>query len=88
MTGTFGTTGIIYEMIGHTSGYAALWSGICHRHKKILVNDFARSPSFEWFSQHANMPYEKKPLAMWQLFSDNLNASNTAQLYIPYFDRI
>jgi len=88
LTGTFGTTGIIYEMIGHPSGYAALWSEICHRHKKILVNDFAHSPSFEWLSRHANMPYVKKPLAMWQLFSDNLNASNTAQWYIPYFDRI
>lgn len=88
LIGNFRTMGIIYEMIGHPSAYSALWGEICRRHKRILANDQAGSPTFKWLSQHTEMNYQNKALAMWQLFSGKLNLANTAQWYVPYFDRI
>ena len=88
LIGNFRDTAIMYEMIGDPSGFPALWGEIRRRHRKILANDSAGSPSFQWLTRNTGMVFEKKPLAMWQLFSKRLTAANTAQWYIPYFDRI
>lgn len=88
LIGNFRDTVILYEMIGDPSGFPPLWGEIRRRHRKILANDFPGSPSFQWLTQNTDMVFEKKPLAMWQIFSKRLTVANTAHWYIPYFDRI
>ena len=61
LIGTFRDIGIIYEIIGHPSCYSVLWSEICRRHKKILVNDAIDSPSMQWFVSNTNIVFKTKP---------------------------
>ena len=88
LLGQVGATGILYEMVGSENGFADLWEMIRRRHKKIVINDSVNSASYNWLSQHADIAWEEKKLAMWLPLSKELNISAISQWYISYFDRI
>jgi hypothetical protein len=88
LLGRVGGTGIVYEMVGSESGFADLWETIRQRHKKIVINDSADSASYRWLSQHTDIVWESKKLAMWLPLSAEIDVNAMSKWYIPYFDRI
>jgi putative acetyltransferase len=88
LLGRVGGTGIVYEMVGSESGFADLWESVRLRHKKIVINDSADSASYRWLSQHTDIVWESKKLAMWLPLSAEIDVNAMSKWYIPYFDRI
>jgi predicted N-acetyltransferase YhbS len=88
IVGQVGATGILYELVGGESGFTDLWQEILRRYKKVVINDSLNSASYRWLSQHADIAWESKKLAMWLPLCAELNISAMSEWYIPYFDRI
>lgn len=88
LVGYFEDTATLYEMIGDTAAFPALWSAVCHRSHHIVVNDLAGSPSHQWLAENAGLVWQQKPLAMWQFLSKRIDMANVTHWYIPYYDRI
>lgn len=88
LLGNMGATGILYEMVGSEQGFADLWETIRRRHKRCVINDSAGSASHKWLSQHTDIAWEDKKLAMWLPLTSELDIAKMSEWYIPYFDRI
>lgn len=88
LCGTFGTTGVVYEMAGDKQCFADLLSRLSARHQRILINDCKGSESYSWLIQQAKISWQDKPLAMWLTLSEQLTIEQIRSWYIPYFDRI
>lgn len=80
--------GFLYELVGHPGHFPALWQAACHGHHRLLVNDRIDSPSCSWLTDHTDIIWQKKYLAMWLPLSERVPLSNLEQWHIPYFDRI
>jgi predicted N-acetyltransferase YhbS len=88
LLGHMGATGILYEMVGSERGFGDLWETVRRRHKRCVINDFAGSASHRWLSQHTDIAWEDKKLAMWLPLTTEIDMATLSGWYIPYFDRI
>jgi predicted N-acetyltransferase YhbS len=88
LLGHMGATGILYEMVGSERGFGDLWETIRRRHKRCVINDCTGSASHRWLSQHTDIDWEDKKLAMWLPLTAELDIAKMSSWYIPYFDRI
>lgn len=88
LLGVADDTGIVYEMVGDEQCMNALFSQVYVRFTRILFNDCKGSESHDWLTQHTEIIWQDKPLAMWLILSDELNMKHIKPWYIPYFDRI
>lgn len=88
LLGNCGTTAFLYELIGDTDCFPALWEEACRDCQKILINDQAGSLSCRWLTDHTGVSWENKNLAMWLPLSKRVNMPRIRQWHIPYFDRI
>lgn len=88
LVGDDGTSGIVYELVGHPDGFPALWSEVCRGKRRVLVNDVNGSASYRWLVPNTGLVWQQKPLAMWLPLSDRVEMAKVAHWYIPYFDRI
>lgn len=88
LIGTAGGTGFLYELVGDSACFAELWRETCRGHRRVFINDQARSPSRRWLTEHTNANWENKNLAMWLPLSTRVNMARLKQWHIPYFDRI
>ena len=87
IVGSNGTAGIIYELVGNAAQFPAIWSDICGRFNRILINECVGSPSYRWLSQHADVNWKNQNQAMW-IHGLNSGGVSIEQFYVPYFDRI
>lgn len=88
LLGRHGTTGYLYEMVGHPEAYPALWQEACRGCSRVFVNDQAGSPSCRWLSEHTETSWQPMSLAMWLPLSMRMDLPRTRRWTIPYFDRI
>ena len=88
LVGRAGTSGIVYEMIGHPDNFAAIWRDISVRFAKVLINDCEDSESHRWHKTHSSVAWQAKPLAMWLPLSSDIDFATMRNWYVPYFDRI
>lgn len=88
LVGESGSTGIVYEMTGHSESFPALWAAICGQHQHIIINDRPESASHRWFTRNTPAIWQDKPLAMWLPLSCKADMARISAWYIPYFDRI
>lgn len=86
--GSCGETGFLYELVGDTTCFPALWRGVCRNRQQVFINDRADSPSCRWLTDHAAASWENKNLAMWLPLSERAGMPRLQQWHIPYFDRI
>ena len=77
IVGRYGTSGYVYEMVGHPDTFAALWKQLPY--SKLYVNDEKNSLSAKWLTEHTNIQWKDQELAMWK---------DMEPRYIPYLDRI
>ncbi len=87
IVGSNGSTGIVYELVGHPSQFPLVWSDLCGRYDRILINDCAGTPSFQWLAQNTDVNWKLQNQAMW-ILGPNSESVSIEQLYVPYFDRI
>lgn len=81
-------TGFLYELAGHPDSFPALWQAACRGRRRLFVNDQADSPSCRWLTDHTEITWQRKNLAMWLPLSKRATLPRLEQWYIPYFDRI
>lgn len=88
LLGTNGSTGFVYELVGDTKCFPALWQEACRGRRRIYINDQVGSPSFQWFTSQTGISWKNKKLAMWLPLSERVGMTRLGQWHIPYFDRI
>lgn len=81
-------TAFLYELIGEQTCFPQLWSTICGRYERIMINDQPRSSFVNWINTFNQVVWQEKYLAMWLPLSERVNKSLFSQWQIPYFDRI
>lgn len=86
LLGDAGTTGIVYEMVGHPTLFDRLWENVTYR--EMCVNDVQGSTSHDWLLGHTRMKWQTQLQTMWLRLSDEVNTAQFGSWYIPYFDRI
>jgi len=88
LLGSSGNTGFLYELLGDTSCFPALWREACRDRQRVFINDQADSLSYRWLTDHAGVSWKNKSLAMWLPLSKRLDMPRLGKWHIPYFDRI
>ena len=88
LLGCSGETGFLYELVGDTASFPALWREACRSCRRVFINDRAGSPSFQWLIDQAGVNWKNKSLAMWLPLSERVGTSRLGQWHIPYYDRI
>ena len=86
--GSSGETGFLYELVGDSACFPALWLEVCRGHRRIFINDQIASQSCRWLTDHVGVGWKNKSLAMWLPISKRLDMQRLGQWHIPYFDRI
>jgi N-acetylglutamate synthase-like GNAT family acetyltransferase len=87
IVGSNGSTGIVYELVGQSAQFPVVWSDVCGRFSRILINDCVGTPSYQWLSQNTDVNWKLQNQAMW-ILGPNSGSVSIEQLYVPYFDRI
>jgi len=88
LLGSSGEAGFLYELVGDTDCFSALWREVCRGRQRIVINDQADSPACHWLTNHAGIIWQRKNLTMWLPVSKHVETSRLGQWHIPYFDRI
>lgn len=88
LVGHVGTSGVMYEMIGHPAAFARIWREIQASFKKIGINECEGSASHRWLQQHADIAWQRKSLAMWSFLNEKIDFATNRDWYVGYFDRI
>lgn len=88
LLGSSGEAGFLYELAGDVTCFPALWREACRDRQQVFINDRTGSTSCCWLTDHAEVGWENKKLAMWLPFSERVGIHRVKQWHIPYFDRI
>lgn len=82
------STRFVYELMGDTRWYAALWRRASAGAATMYVNDVAGSVSHHWLSAHTAIHWQAQRLTFWRWLNPDTRAESFPNWYIPYFDRI
>lgn len=81
-------TGYVFEMIGHSSGFQAIWESLCQRYRALYVNDQPNTASFIWLDNNGYVKWEHQRQAMWLKLSHGMENVSVEGWYVPFFDHI
>ncbi len=78
----------LYEAIGATTDFPALWSAVSHGATRIMINECANSAFYTWLSANTAVSWRPQRQTYWRMLSARAQTAPYAQWHIPYFDRI
>ncbi len=88
IVGRLNDTGYVYEVVGDSVAFEALWSAISKTYKTVYINDCIDSPSVCWLDAHELVNWTPQNLTMYKILSNRVTMDSIQEIYISFLDRI
>ena len=88
LLGEHDDTRYVYEVVGETACFPALWAKITAGAGRVYVNESLGSPFHRWLVTHTATQFSAQALAHWWPLSHRARTGPWRGWHIPWFDRI
>lgn len=78
----------LYEMLGDSAEFPALWSRLAARYPTLYLNLPRGTPAERFLSAQGGITWQAQQLAMWLPLSATARGAHFADWYVPLLDRI